>query len=499
MIKLTNEQKIDLISARNSVKPEPYRSIEQRLNIDHSTLHYMEPRIRTDIQDALKLLAFCPKKLIVKIILIFSLTGQMSSRSIAESIRLMYGKDVGHDFVLNVLSLSSEVSKKINHEKLDLTAVKTALFDEIFQSRSPILGFSDYDSAIILLESSNDRSSKSWSTFIDLLKNLGLQPESAITDGGSGLKSSLKLKFGKSIVYVLDLFHFLKKLLDAKKKMEGICYSLIKVVDDLINKGTDKRTKKYKQLVNKMNQAIDIFDQYESLYNTISKHVYLCNHQSGEYVDSNKLKDELLKIGSLLNKFYQKIRKHRKINEARSYVENNINQLIAYKQNIEKEICKEYPNLSPLIFKYFLPIIECLDRVQRSYEDSKSEKFWAEKIISLKKELLIKENISSNQFDELLNSVGKITSKFAKSNSLIENVNNQIRKFLDTYKSIPSWFCPLFSYYWNFRKFKRGKRKGFAPIELLTGNKLNKSWLDLILDNFPYEKIRTSLRALQSN
>jgi len=76
---------------------------------------------------------------------------------------------------------------------------------------------------------------------------------------------------------------------------------------------------------------------------------------------------------------------------------------------------------------------------------------------------------------------------------LIENVNNQIRRFLDTYKSVPSWFCDLYSYYWNHRIFSRGKRKGYAPIELLTNKKLEKSWLELLLDKFPYDKVRISL------
>jgi len=36
-------------------------------------------------------------------------------------------------------------------------------------------------------------------------------------------------------------------------------------------------------------------------------------------------------------------------------------------------------------------------------------------------------------------------------------------------------------FYLNHRVYKRGKRKGFAPIELLCGKKLKQSWLELLV------------------
>jgi len=39
----------------------------------------------------------------------------------------------------------------------------------------------------------------------------------------------------------------------------------------------------------------------------------------------------------------------------------------------------------------------------------------------------------------------------------------------------------IIRFYLNHRVYKRGKRKGYAPIELLRGEKLDKSWCDLLL------------------
>lgn len=488
MINLTIQQKMDIFTARNNSKPESYRSIEKRLNIDHSTVHHMEPRIRKEIENALKTPLSNSKKLIVRVVMILALLGQMSSRAIAQSVKLLYNKDICHDTVLKILALSSETANKISKEVIDLKNVKTALFDEVFQSKTPILGFTDHYSGLICFRKSDDRSSHSWHQFLELLKSKGLNPYTAIIDGGTGLKRGLILTFGNTIVYVLDLFHLSKKLLEAKNKMEGICYSLIVGVDNKIKKGDD-----FTKLNEKMNDSIKIFDEYEAAFKDVSHHVYLFNSQSNEYIFSSQLQQHLLKMATLLHKFYHLIRKHNKVNAARSYIENNIKQIIAYKENIEKEVYDKFSDKAPLVFKYFLPIIENFDRFQRSYENNKEQKYWAEKIIKLKKEVMVKGALSEKEYDEVLNNVSKITEKFAKSNSLIENINNQIRRYLDTYKTIPHWFCDLFSFYWNFKVFQRGKRAGSAPIELLTKGKLKCSWLDLILNNFPYEKIRTSL------
>ena len=36
-------------------------------------------------------------------------------------------------------------------------------------------------------------------------------------------------------------------------------------------------------------------------------------------------------------------------------------------------------------------------------------------------------------------------------------------------------------FYHNYRRYKSGKRKGMAPMELLTGEKLEAHWADLLI------------------
>lgn len=490
MIQLINEQKLKIFAARNSINPVPYRSIEAAMGIDHSTIHAMLPSIEFEIRNGLEPTIDDPKKFLVRTVLSMAMIGQMSSRGIEQAIESIFDQRVSHDTILEILNYSGEVGREINLKQLDLSNVGPASFDEMFQSSIPLLGFVDNISAAILFKKAGDRTAASWSEFLDILIQLGLNPSSTITDGGMGLKASLEAKFGKSIVSVLDLFHILKKLREAKNKMEGICYSLIIKVDQKKKDKVDKRTKSFIEAVRKMDFGIDIFDAYERLLGKLSRHVYL-GDDSGEYISSQILKVELKELAVLLRTFYSDVRIHRKVNDARSYIENNIEKIVAYKTQIEKEIMEKYPLQYESIMKSILPIIEYYDRYERSYENLKAQKYWAEKIIICKNEALKRFGIGL--FNKILNDIDKIVNKYAKSNSLVENVNNQIRRFLDTYKSVPSWFCDLYSFYWNFHRFGRGKRKGFAPIELLTGKQLKKNWLELIIEKFPYHKIHSKL------
>ena len=71
----------------------------------------------------------------------------------------------------------------------------------------------------------------------------------------------------------------------------------------------------------------------------------------------------------------------------------------------------------------------------------------------------------------------------AQSSAMVETVNSFVRPFLDDSRDQPSQaLLNLIMFYWNHRTFLRGKRKGKAPMEILSGSHLNKNWLDLLLE-----------------
>jgi hypothetical protein len=64
-----------------------------------------------------------------------------------------------------------------------------------------------------------------------------------------------------------------------------------------------------------------------------------------------------------------------------------------------------------------------------------------------------------------------------------ENINSALRQFLATCRGQVTQEMPeLFAYVHNHRRFVRGKRAGQAPLEILTGTKLEKTWLESLLE-----------------
>ena len=70
----------------------------------------------------------------------------------------------------------------------------------------------------------------------------------------------------------------------------------------------------------------------------------------------------------------------------------------------------------------------------------------------------------------------------AHSSAAVENVNSFIRPFLDNSRDqISQQTLNLIMFFFNHRTFTRGKRKGFSPLEILSGKKIDADPIDLLL------------------
>jgi len=70
-----------------------------------------------------------------------------------------------------------------------------------------------------------------------------------------------------------------------------------------------------------------------------------------------------------------------------------------------------------------------------------------------------------------------------RASSLVEMVNSHIRPYLNACKGqITQETLNLIMFYHNHRRDKSGKRQDQAPIEILTGQTLDKHWVALLTD-----------------
>ncbi|HLC15864.1 MAG TPA: hypothetical protein VJL89_06525, partial [Thermodesulfovibrionia bacterium] len=91
--------------------------------------------------------------------------------------------------------------------------------------------------------------------------------------------------------------------------------------------------------------------------------------------------------------------------------------------------------------------------------------------------------LAGQNYNDCKEQVFSCLDNIIRASSLIETVNSIIRPYLNTCKGqIAQEMLNLIMFYHNHRQFNNGKRKDKAPIEILTGQKLEKHWLDILIE-----------------
>lgn len=486
MARMSRETKIE-ISVRRKILGESIRSIAGSIGIPKSTLHNNLPAIDKFICEQKKKESWPPLKRLLDKILVYTMDGNMSVRNTSKVLKDSDGYSICPATIGAILTTCAHIASKLTN-KIDLSKIKSAIFDEIFQKKEPILVFTDPLSGISVLSKEKCRSKKVWSDFLEVLKTKGLKPESTVTDGASGLLGAIS-KVWSEAVKIRDFFHFIRILIRATGRIESYCYAQIIEVDKLKkNKSTKDITVVEKHLA----ECISRYDKIYDLKNKIRNAFYIrCETGIRQYISAFELA-RLLKIMRLfLTNFNDNCKEIRSVKDAATYIERGFTELSAYKRLLEKKVREAFGKQnSHAALEYFMKMAEYIDHFHRSYEDNESRDKWATKIAKLRTSIRQFGFVCQEEVDNAINIAVGIYKEVFKSNSLIECVNSVIRVHLKTYKSIPSWFCDLFSYYWNNRIFSRGKRKSMSPLSMYTGDNQSSDWKTEILERFPYEEFR---------
>lgn len=95
----------------------------------------------------------------------------------------------------------------------------------------------------------------------------------------------------------------------------------------------------------------------------------------------------------------------------------------------------------------------------------------------------VADNEELSKFEDIEKIVFSTLNQIVQASSLVETFNSILRPYINSARGqVSQELLNLVKFRHNHRVFKRGKRKGKAPIELLTGVELEKSWIDLLMD-----------------
>ena len=355
--------------------------------------------------------------------------------------------------------------------------------DEIFSHSRPLLISVDpISTAILRIELAESRKTEDWINHFNELKKNGIEVILSVSDEGKGICSAIDSSFPE-INRQPDTFHAISHRLGKwVNSLEKAAYSAIaeeyrseKVIDSAKNEAVmQKRLDAYLKAKTKADQAIILYEDYKFLYHCIINNLQVfdkegkpCNREDAEEnirvaldymiaLPINKIKKEVNTIYNLLDNLMDYLDK------AGQIVKNLIFKGIP--QYIVQSFC--------LAWQYQKNAIKA--------KKSKRRKHFARKE---KQQLEIMAAILNQNFQSIKESVYGELDKIVQSSAIVENVNSIVRAFLNTSRNkINQEMLNLIMFYHNHRRYKAGKRKGKTPMELLTGEKQNKDWLEMLME-----------------
>ena len=378
--------------------------------------------------------------------------------------------------------------------------------DELFGGSKPVLITVDpVSSAILNMELSKDRKSPSWQKHWAKILDGNIEALYITNDEGSGMASAQKKSLSK-IARQSDSFHAIAHrlgdinrilwqkacgVIGEEYKWEqcksynnwGIPYRL---QNKKRNHTKAEQSIKYHSAQAKAKDFIDLYDSFSFWYSCMIEQLQIFDKQ-GKLRERNRAEQNLkFAMQQLQALNYYSESRQKKIEKEIKTIEGLFDDLF-YFLDYAKSIIQPFmdsvksDNEKQAIEAICLAYQACKNR--KKAKKSKAKKYFAnqEQEALLYAEILLES--SQEDFQTLYRELYKQLSTIVQSSAMVETINSIVRSYFNRSKNqITQEQLNLIMFYHNHRRYVQGERKGYTPIELLTGEKQEKDWLDLLLD-----------------
>ena len=363
--------------------------------------------------------------------------------------------------------------------------------DEIFSSGRPLLITVDpVSSALLQMELGEDRKSDSWQAHWQALLDAGFTPILLTNDEGNGMKSAQGVVL-KNIPRQTDTYHAVAhRLGDICRILEQKAWAAAseeyererKIASVVVEQKVEERFALYEQAVLKSKQAIELYDDFKLYYQYMIEQFQLFDDW-GELRCAKISKvnlEEAMNVIELLG--------HKKANEELKTIKNLMGDLFYFLIQAKEIILQLEQSCNSEAQRKALKAICRAYQYQKNYRKVKQagiKKYHRQKeaqclIIARTHKAQDKEE--SLDFETFKNQCYQQLDSIVQSSALVETINSIVRMYLNTCKNqISQPHLNLIMFYHNHRRYVQGKRKHSTPMELLTGQKQEEDWLDLLL------------------
>lgn len=353
------------------------------------------------------------------------------------------------------------------------------LCDEICTLGQPILMTVEPRSlAILKLELADKRDAETWKKHWSDLSEAGvIERPIVVSDQGSGLVKGCALV---GLTHHPYLFHLLRPVAMFEERF--YCQALAAIAWEYERGGLDigssaevieKRRAAYEAARADSEQKIRRYDDFSYLRAELRKALELFDER-GEIKDLASRQQEIEAILELMRELGCE-----QLNQALKSLAAGLKNYWGYYQRAEE-------GYQELLSRYPREVVRALaSGWQLARQATNSKDYRVRMRLAQEAEFYFgyAASLLPGAFDAIRNEVIEAFDAEVRSSSLIENINSGLRQLLETCRGqVTQQTLELFAYVHNHRRFVRGKRAGKAPIEILTGKPLDKTWIESLLE-----------------
>jgi len=357
------------------------------------------------------------------------------------------------------------------------------LSDEIFSKTIPILVTVDpISSAILRIELADSRKVEDWKKHWECIQKNGYIATYLVTDEGSGLCAAQKEALA-NIIRQPDTYHAIAHQLGKwVNTLEQAAFKAIRKEYDCWDKLDSARSEEvinaridaYEKAKKEAEAAIELYETFRFLYSAIIKELNLFD-LNGNLRNRQDAQENIEAGLSLIEELG-----HAHITKAVKKVRRTMPGLLNFFDEAKSVLSslQDLP-IDPMALKALCSAWQWRKQLTKSKKTnarkrcSENEQFCIEIATGYLQEdsEIVKEQVYG-QLDQIV-----------QSSALVECINSIIRPYLNGSKNhITQETLNLIMFYHNHRRYQNGKRAGQTPMEILTGKKQQKEWIDLLFE-----------------
>jgi hypothetical protein len=397
------------------------------------------------------------------------LTCRGSERGIVQFFDECFNYSISPGTVHNTF-VSAVAKARAHNASVDISEIRIAAFDEIFQANKPILVGADVVSTYCLLLSPEEhRDADTWGIRILELTDRGFKPEALIADFGTGLRAGVAEALPNCPCRG-DVFHAFMNLNRAIQIMDNRAYHAIEHRSNLQKKQANQARRsgrldsvlgrRIAQAQREETEALTLAADVKTLAGWLSHDILAVAGPA--YHDRQalftfvvaELQLRLDRGGDFCKRIGGLIANHR-------------DELLAFAEQLDRE-------LATLAQRFDVEPSLLRELLQHLTKDPNRPDYW-------QREAQFHQRTHGRLY-EIKQAVEKLHRQTVRASSVIENFNSRLRTYFSLRRHLGPDYLELLQFYINHRRFPRSdrpERKGKSARELLTGQE-HPHWLELL-------------------